>query len=141
MKALSLWEPWASLMACGAKKIETRSWPTKYRGPLLICAAKRKMDSDSDYAVGAAVGAAYDAGYFRDTPFPRNYGMAVCVVDLFGCVPVEEAMDSEELELTLGNYTPGRFAWLTNNLRAIEPFPVVGRQGLFEVCFELGRIQ
>lgn len=40
MKALTLYEPWASLVALGAKKIETRSWPTKYRGPLAIRAAK-----------------------------------------------------------------------------------------------------
>ncbi|NLE60710.1 MAG: ASCH domain-containing protein, partial [Planctomycetes bacterium] len=44
MKALSLWEPWASLMRCGAKTIETRSWYTSYRGPLLICGAKRWSD-------------------------------------------------------------------------------------------------
>lgn len=42
VKAISLWEPWASLMRSGAKTVETRSWYTSYRGPLLICAAKRK---------------------------------------------------------------------------------------------------
>ena len=46
MKALTVWEPWASLMACGRKNIETRSWPTNYRGPLLICAAKRKVKKE-----------------------------------------------------------------------------------------------
>lgn len=34
MKAIRLWQPWASLIALGHKTIETRSWPTKYRGPL-----------------------------------------------------------------------------------------------------------
>lgn len=41
MKALSLWQPWASLWACGAKKYETRSWATKYRGPIAIHAGKQ----------------------------------------------------------------------------------------------------
>ncbi len=41
MKALTLTQPWATLVAIGAKKIETRSWPTNYRGPLAIHAAKR----------------------------------------------------------------------------------------------------
>ena len=41
MKALTLWQPWATLVAIGAKKIETRSWKTNYRGPLAIHAAKR----------------------------------------------------------------------------------------------------
>lgn len=41
MKAISLWQPWASLVAVGAKKIETRSWATKYRGSLAIHATKK----------------------------------------------------------------------------------------------------
>lgn len=41
MKALSLTQPWATLVAIGAKRLETRSWSTTYRGPLAIHAAKR----------------------------------------------------------------------------------------------------
>ena len=40
MKAITLHQPWASLVALGVKTIETRSWPTKYRGPLAIHAGK-----------------------------------------------------------------------------------------------------
>lgn len=40
MKALTLTQPWATLVAIGAKRIETRSWSTTYRGPLAIHAAK-----------------------------------------------------------------------------------------------------
>jgi hypothetical protein len=40
MKVLTLSQPFATLVAIGAKKIETRSWSTKYRGPLAIHAAK-----------------------------------------------------------------------------------------------------
>jgi hypothetical protein len=40
MKALSLWQPWATLIALKKKQIETRSWRTTYRGPLAIHAAK-----------------------------------------------------------------------------------------------------
>lgn len=40
MKALSLTQPWASLVAIGEKRIETRSWATRYRGPVAIHAAK-----------------------------------------------------------------------------------------------------
>jgi hypothetical protein len=35
MKVLTILEPWASLIVCGAK-IETRSWATKYRGSIAI---------------------------------------------------------------------------------------------------------
>lgn len=41
MKTLTLWQPWASLIALGMKRIETRPWTTKYRGPLAIHAGKR----------------------------------------------------------------------------------------------------
>lgn len=41
MKAITLWQPWASLIAIGAKKYETRSWKTNYRGPIAIHAAKK----------------------------------------------------------------------------------------------------
>lgn len=41
MKALTIWQPWASLIACGAKQYETRSWATKYRGPIAIHAAAK----------------------------------------------------------------------------------------------------
>ncbi|WP_305117811.1 ASCH domain-containing protein [uncultured Adlercreutzia sp.] len=41
MKAITIWQPWASLIACGAKKYETRGWPTKYRGPIAIHAAAK----------------------------------------------------------------------------------------------------
>lgn len=40
MKALSLWQPWATLLVIGAKEWETRGWYMKYRGPLAIHAAK-----------------------------------------------------------------------------------------------------
>lgn len=40
MKAITIWQPWASLLVCGEKKYETRSWATSYRGPIAIHAAK-----------------------------------------------------------------------------------------------------
>jgi len=41
MKALTLYQPWASLIALGEKRFETRSWWTGYRGPILIHAGKK----------------------------------------------------------------------------------------------------
>lgn len=40
IKAISLHQPWASLVAMGIKGVETRSWTTRYRGPLAIHASK-----------------------------------------------------------------------------------------------------
>lgn len=44
MKGLSLWQPWATLVGVGLKRVETRSWATSYRGPLAIHAAKRRPE-------------------------------------------------------------------------------------------------
>ena len=45
MRALTLWQPYASLIAMGVKVYETRSWGTAYRGDLVIhAAAKRDQD-------------------------------------------------------------------------------------------------
>ncbi len=33
MKCISLIQPWATLIIHGAKRFETRSWRTPYRGP------------------------------------------------------------------------------------------------------------
>lgn len=50
MKALTVRQPWASLIAAGVKTIETRSWSTEYRGPLAIHAGKHRPAHDE--AVG-----------------------------------------------------------------------------------------
>jgi activating signal cointegrator 1 len=48
MKAISLWQPWASLIACGAKPYETRSWapPRKLIGATIAIHAAKKIDKD-----------------------------------------------------------------------------------------------
>ena len=48
MKALSIRQPWASLIIQGYKPVENRTWKSNYRGPLLIHAAK-KYDYDGEW--------------------------------------------------------------------------------------------
>ena len=117
MKAISLWQPWASYMADGQKLIETRHWPISYRGPLLIHAAKR-MDECS-------------TSQRATLPF----GALLCIVDLINCKRTEDLRDSiSELEHSLGNYGDGRFGWITANVRCFQnPIPYRGAQGLFDV--------
>ena len=123
VKAISLHEPWASLMRAGHKHNETRSWPTSHRGPLLICAAKTQ------------------AGLTADTEFmipllpdpPLNFGKAVALVNLVACEPTTIAAKDLK-ERPFGDYSPGRFAWITVPIdTAFTPFPVKGRQGFFTV--------
>lgn len=126
MKAISLWEPWASAMALGIKRNETRSWPTSYRGDLVICAAKRKIDPLS-WRLVELFGIPFET-------FKPAYGMAVCIVEVYACCRTDLLSELPQIEQSLGDYTAGRWAWRTRNLRKLAtPIPVAGRQGLFEV--------
>lgn len=90
MKVLSLTQPWASLLAGGAKQIETRSWGTSYRGPVAVHAAKGFPRKCADLVGGEPFASAlYDLGYeaktvrARAASLPR--GAIVGVVDLVEC--------------------------------------------------------
>lgn len=49
MKTISLWQPWASLIACGAKPFETRHWapPRELIGQTIAIHAAKKVDKDA----------------------------------------------------------------------------------------------
>lgn len=79
MKALSMTQPWATLVAIGAKRIETRSWGTRYRGPLAIHAAKDFPAAAFDVCFGEPFGTALAAGGIADpTDLPRGVVIATC---------------------------------------------------------------
>lgn len=48
MKAITIWQPWAEFIAAGVKHNETRSWATKYRGPIAIHAAVKPIRQMSE---------------------------------------------------------------------------------------------
>ncbi len=130
MKAISLWQPWATLMAIGAKKIETRSWATRYRGPLIIHAAKRWTLEQRGIAGSAVFVSALEQHGYRDhNAFPL--GAALAVVDLVDCVQHVETSAEERL---LGDFLPGRWFWITENVRPFDsPIPMTGARRLFDV--------
>ena len=130
MRGLSLHEPWATAMAYGLKKYETRSWGTDFRGLLVICSAKRKMDN-----VALAIWGKYVQPHVKGLYVP-HYGHALCVVELIECLPVEAIYVQPE-EKRLGNYAPGRWAWITKGEQRLDPaVPLRGRQGLFYLSAE-----
>lgn len=51
IKAISLKQPFANLIALEKKTLETRTWSTKYRGPLLIVSSKKPNIPPAGYAV------------------------------------------------------------------------------------------
>lgn len=77
MKAVTVWQPWASLLAIGAKNYETRGWATSYRGPIAIHAAGKPvhesltgllLGAEAYTAVIAALAGYYRQGHPSDLP-------------------------------------------------------------------------
>ena len=127
MEAISLWQPWASAMAFGWKQVETRHWATKYRGPLLIHAAKKVIEWPSIDIQLAFKGIAF-------LPSDLPLGALLCKVDLVDCERILVHNKPEDIgERILGNYEPGRFMWVTANLETFDPIPYRGGQGFFNV--------
>jgi hypothetical protein len=135
VKALSLWEPWASLMRAGLKRIETRCWYTGYRGPLLICASKRWTREERTATEDIAIDLEENFGIAWDRVV--RPGLAVALVRLTGCVRTDRLLGLSLVagaERMLGDYSLGRFCWCTEPICLdFEPFAVRGAQGLFEV--------
>lgn len=128
IKAISLWQPWASAVAVGSKRIETRGWSTNHRGPLLIHAAKRRYDKHaSDFAM-------YEHAVGR-LPARVPFGALVAICDLTDVQPAQDLnLTISAIERAYGDYSWGRFGWILENVRALpEPIGFTGRQGLFQV--------
>ena len=155
IRAITLTQPWATLVAIGAKHIETRSWRTDYRGLLAIHAAKglgpggiaayleRCTASEPIYAALNDAGLApftWDADALL--ALPRGAIVAVC--ELTDCSPIkiysigDSAINGTsyplptEPERSFGDYSVGRWAWLLADIRALpEPVPARGTLGLW----------
>ena len=97
MKALTLHQPFASLVAIGAKRIETRSWSTSYRGPLAIHASAKgpRTEADGTKAFDAALLAAYRAGIEVEQIAPLPYGAVVATCRLVDVVPIAAKPNGE----------------------------------------------
>lgn len=137
IRAISLWQPWATLVVFGYKQLETRHWSTNYTGPLAIHAAKKKSRDierlcEFDDPIFLAL---QRAGYTYKT-LPR--GGIIGKVYMGNCVPVTDPIvrrriDEKRDEYSFGDFGKGRFAWVLSVPSIIDPMvECVGRQGFFE---------
>ena len=128
MKGISLWQPWASLWACGRKSFETRHWSTSYRGPLIIHAAQ-KICLDISDELRAILEDEFGGHWTRELPA----GALIAHCRLINCIATDHLHINVE-ERAQGDFTPGRFAWDISNLTMLErPIPWRGHQSLFDV--------
>lgn len=117
MKALSVRQPWADLIASGEKTLEIRSWRIDYRGPLLICASSKRLPKSMEY-------------------FGR-YGVMICIVNLADCRSFEKGDEG----VACCEWEPGLYAWKLGNVRHVESIPVQGKLRLFAVPDDLIKLR
>jgi len=88
MKALTIRQPWASLIAAGVKTIETRSWSTSYRGPLAIHAGKHPAAPPSEPAWSGFDRFWKHPEWEPGVSFPLPLGAVVATCTLADVVPI-----------------------------------------------------
>lgn len=144
IRAISLWEPWATAWAIGLKRGETRSWQPSDEAmgqPLAICSAKTERDPETGESLRdwfhcrletcEASSRAFEAAgihVWRD--LPRGHVIAICNLHIVRSTTGADL--TRGLEATWGNFSAGRYVWLPEKMTRLDtPIPVVGRQGLF----------
>lgn len=114
MKAISLKQPWANLIAYGVKTIETRKWKTTHRGQILICSS---INVDKTFL----------------SPWPDEpKGCVVAIAEIIDCRPMVKV---DEIEAYCAMY-PRAQSWVLQNIRRIHPLPIKGSLGVFECEYE-----
>lgn len=132
MKAITLYQPYASAIAQGLKHFETRRWNTSYRGPLAIHVAKIQPQWCLSFENVEAA-----RGRFPGQWLPR--GAVVCIAELVDVRSTTEvAWQVSDTERLYGDYEPGRWAWELANVRVlVDPVFVRGKQGLWDWPVEI----
>lgn len=141
IRGLTLTQPWATLVAIGAKKIETRTWSTNYRGLVAIHAAKnfpgwaRELCKQEPFRTALVDGYGYNVA----TLLPRGQIVAVAsIVDVVGTASPILKMNLSGQERAFGDYSPGRWAWILKNIKAVVPrITCRGSLSLWQVSYHI----
>lgn len=147
MRCITIWQPWATLIALEEKKFETRSWSTAYRGSLGIHAAKKIDRLACEREPIKTILAKH--GYTVEN-LPMGAVVAICTLkqcwQVNADVPDELVLEASDRasdgqwnqaidaqEMAVGNFTAGRFAWQLTEVQLLtEPVPAKGMQGLWK---------
>lgn len=137
LRCLSLTQPWASLVMLGKKRIETRSWSSRFRGLLGIHAAKGVPKSAKSLCFlepfhSALIAADYD---IWNPPVGALLG-TVQLVDVVPTAHIRLSIDDDEY--AFGDYTPGRWAWIFEDPKPLPaPIPMRGALQLWTTEYRL----
>ncbi len=135
MKALSLTQPWATLVVIRAKKIETRGWRVtpSYIGPLYIHAAKNFPRQCRELCyIEPFKSALNKAGIWFPNELPL--GALLGKVQVTGYMRSQEGWRPPEPELSFGDYSDGRLLIELSGAESLpNPIPFKGQLGYFWV--------
>ncbi len=142
MKAITIKQPWATLIPRGLKEFETRSWATKHRGAIAIHAGKtidkEAFNEPVIYSTLMKIGIR--------SPIDLPTGVVIATANLMECHKITSDYYSmyeqknagtdkghliEGDEWWFGNYEEGRYAWQLSDVQAIEPVPAKGQLSLW----------
>ena len=135
MKAYTVYQPYAYATAVGLKQYETRTRRTNIRGRVAVHAGKKRIKGKSAERLYMDVLSAGQknelAWHICRKSHPEEFGAVIGTVEIVDCVPVGEIVNTlTPLERALGDFSPGRFAWVLRNPVMFEkPIPARGQQG------------
>lgn len=137
MKAFTVYQPYAYAIVAGLKAYETRPRRTNIRGRVAVHAGKTDIWKTKLVTLDDMRGFAKILSDHNKSkggphiPPILEFGAILGTVEIVDCVPVEEiAATLSERERLLGDYSPGRWAWVLKNPVAFHsPVPARGKQG------------
>lgn len=133
MKAISLWQPYASLIAARVKRHETRHWPPPrwLIGQRIAIHAAKRLETDLGEDLEALLVETFGDDW---TALRLPRGAIVATATLANCYPTETRLkDAGHEDIISGDWSPGRFAWRLTAIRPVDP-PMLcrGAQGLWD---------
>ena len=130
MKALTLWQPWASLVACGAKLVENRTWKP---APKLIYPGERfAIHAGRTFGVGEWE-ALLDVCRERRIVLPPRermpFSAIIATARFTGWTDRAEEIAEEQRV-----WFAGPIGWVLEDVRElVEPVPFSGSRGLWDL--------
>lgn len=128
MIALSIRQPWAWLILHGGKDIENRDWPTKFRGRVLVHAAKGCTRAEHE-----------NAAWFAD-PQPGSPNVPLLAeLDRGGIVGSVEIVDC--VTDSASHWFVGRYGFVLRDPLLLPFTPWRGQLGFFDVPLTMDQLQ
>jgi len=129
-KALTIKQPFASLIQIGKKRLEIRTWSTNYRGILVIHAGAKAHIGEVLH--GASHAYQKSSAQKMAHLYPKLYplGVTICLVELVNVRP----MTKEDEQAAMHEFVEGAFVWEFENPRLLRPRKMTGQLGIYNAA-------